>query len=93
MSDEQKAQENQGPEAHQPAILLPGVVTALLGLMLAVHLARTFVLNEAGDLEVILWLAFIPARAIAAAQFAGGGYRWSGPPSRTPFCMRDGSTF
>lgn len=72
MSDEQNIQQNQGPEAHQPAILLPGVVTALLGLMLAVHLARTFVLNEAGDLEVILWLAFIPARAIAAAQFAGG---------------------
>jgi membrane associated rhomboid family serine protease len=72
MSDEQKTQRTQGPEGHQPAILLPGVITALLGLMLAVHLARAFVLNESGDLQLIYWLAFIPARAIAAAQFEGG---------------------
>jgi membrane associated rhomboid family serine protease len=72
MSDDQKAKQNQGQEGRQPAILLPGVVTALLGLMLAVHLARTFVLNEDGDLQLILWLAFIPVRAIAAAQFEGG---------------------
>lgn len=72
MSDEEKGQEIQGPEAHQPAILLPGVVTVLLGLMFAVHLARAFVLNEDGDLQLIVWLAFIPVRAIAAAQFEGG---------------------
>lgn len=72
MSDEQKTQGTQGPEPHQPAILLPGVITALLGLMLAVHLARAFVLNESGDLQLIYWLAFIPARAIAAGQFEGG---------------------
>lgn len=72
MSDEQKREQNQSPEARQPAILLPGVVTALLGLMLAVHLARAFVLNEEGDLQLIYWLAFIPVRAIAGAQFEGG---------------------
>lgn len=72
MSDEQKSQETQGPDAHQPAILLPGVITALLGLMLAIHLARAFVLNESGDLQLIYWLAFIPVRGIAAADFEGG---------------------
>ena len=72
MSDEQKTQRTQGPEGHQPAILLPGVITALLGLMLAVHLARAFVLNESGDLQLIYWLAFIPARGIPGAGFEGG---------------------
>lgn len=72
MSDEQNHQQNQAPDARQPAILLPGVVTALLGLMLAVHLARTFVLNEQGDLQLLYWLAFIPARGIPGAGFDGG---------------------
>jgi len=72
MSDDQKGQQNQGVGERQPAILLPGVVTLLLGAMLAVHLARTFVLNEDGDLQLIYWLAFIPVRAIASAEFEGG---------------------
>ena len=72
MSDEQKSKQNQGQEDRQPAILLPGVITALLGLMLAVHLAKTFVLNEDGALQLILWLAFIPVRAIAPTEFEGG---------------------
>lgn len=72
MSDERNRQQNQAPDARQPAILLPGVVTALLGLMLAVHLARTFVLNEQGDLQLLYWLAFIPARGIPGAGFDGG---------------------
>lgn len=72
MSDERNRQQNQVPDARQPAILLPGVVTALLGLMLAVHLARTFVLNEQGDLQLLYWLAFIPARGIPGAGFDGG---------------------
>lgn len=72
MSDEQNAQQNQMPGAHQPAILLPGVITALLGLMLAVHLARAFVLNEQGVLQLVSWFAFIPARALPGAPLDGG---------------------
>jgi len=72
MSDERNHQQNQAPDGREPAILLPGVVTALLGLMLAVHLARTFVLNEEGVQQLIYWLAFIPARGIPAAGFDGG---------------------
>lgn len=81
MSDERNHQQNQAPDGHQPAILLPGAVTALLGLMLAVHLARAFVLNEQGDLQLIYWLAFIPARGIPGAGFDGGGI----PLVWTPF--------
>ena len=72
MSDAPESQQNQRQDARQPAILLPGVITALLGLLLAVHLARTFVLNEAGDLDLVLWFAFIPVRLIAGGQVDGG---------------------
>lgn len=65
MSDEQKSQRNQAPNRSEPAILLPGVITALLGLLLAIHLARTLILNEAGDQELQLWFAFIPYRILA----------------------------
>ena len=68
MSDAPESQQNQRQDTRQPAILLPGVITALLGLMLAVHLARTFVLNEAGDNELLYWFAFLPARLIAGGQ-------------------------
>jgi len=72
MSDERNHQQNQIPDGRQPAILLPGVVTALLGLMLAVHLARAFVLNEQGDEQLHVWLAFIPARAAPGFLLEGG---------------------
>jgi len=72
MSDEPNHQQNQAPDGRQPAILLPGVMVALLGLMLAVHLARVFILNEDGDLQLLYWLAFIPARGLPGAGFDGG---------------------
>lgn len=72
MSDERNHQQNQASDGRQPAILLPGVVTALLGLMLAVHLARAFVLNEQGVLQLITWFAFIPARGMPGAEIDGG---------------------
>jgi len=72
MADERNHQQNQAPDDRQPAILLPGVITALLGLMLAVHLARVFILNEGGDRELLYWLAFIPARGLPGAGFDGG---------------------
>lgn len=72
MTDPQNPKQNQGQTAHQPAILLPPVITALLGLMVAVHLGRTFVLHEAGDLNFVTWFGFIPVRLIAGAQLDGG---------------------
>jgi membrane associated rhomboid family serine protease len=48
------------------------VVTALLGAMLAVHLARAFILNESGDADLLYWFAFIPLRGVVPQEFAGG---------------------
>ena len=60
-----KNQQNQHEGPHEPAILLPAVVVGLIGLMVAVHLARTLALNEQGNFELELWLAFIPYRILA----------------------------
>ena len=72
MSDEQKPQENQGSTGPQPVFLLPSVVTALCGLVVAVHLARSFAFNDEGDMQFTLWFAFIPIRLIAGGQIDGG---------------------
>jgi membrane associated rhomboid family serine protease len=72
MSDGQKGEEIQHPGGSQPIFLVPGVVTALVGLMVAVHLARAFVLKESGDLTLVYWLGFIPLRLIAPAEFEWG---------------------
>jgi membrane associated rhomboid family serine protease len=58
--------------AREPAIMLPGVITALLGLMVAVHLARVFSLSEAGDLNLMLWTAFLPVRFLYPDEIPGG---------------------
>ncbi len=81
MSDDKKGQPDQGHDQRQPAILLPAVITALLGLMLAVHLARTFILNESGDLQLIYWMGFIPLRGLSPDKFEWG---WR-PLLWTPF--------
>ena len=72
MSEDQNRQQNQGQGGREPAILLPGVVLGLLGAMLAVHLARAFVLNESGDQMLLYWFGFIPLRALQPEQFYGG---------------------
>ena len=72
MSDDQNREQNQGQAGREPAILLPGVVLALLGAMVAVHLARTFVLNESGDQMLLIWFGFIPLRALLPNEFPGG---------------------
>jgi membrane associated rhomboid family serine protease len=72
MSDEQKDQQNQGIGERQPAIHLPGVITVMLGMMVAVHLARVLVLNGSGDAALVYWLSFIPLRGLTPEQFEGG---------------------
>jgi membrane associated rhomboid family serine protease len=63
-----------GPEngSRQPIFLLPGVVAALGGLLVAVHLARTIVLSESADFELIIWLGFLPLRLTEAPAIPGG---------------------
>jgi len=68
MTDAPESQENQSSARREPAINLPGSILVLLGLMLAMHLVRTLILNEAADVELTFWLAFIPFRFIAGQQ-------------------------
>lgn len=53
---------------HEPAFLLPGAVTGLIGVMVAIQLASTFVLNPDGYRQLIFWFAFLPLRIVAAGQ-------------------------
>jgi len=68
MTETPESQRNQQPAAREPAINLPGVILALLGVLVAIHLARTLVLNERTDEQLALWVAFIPARIAAGQQ-------------------------
>jgi membrane associated rhomboid family serine protease len=45
--------------------LLPGDVTAVIGVLVAIHLAATLVLNQSGQLQLVFWFAFQPLRIVA----------------------------
>lgn len=64
MSGDGKMQENQGQSASQPIFLLPGIVTALCGLMVALHVVIGLLAPQ-WRLELTLWLAFMPLRLTA----------------------------
>ena len=72
MNQRPEQPENQRTGGNEPAILLPGVILALLGALVAIHLARSFVLNERGDFDFTLWFAFIPLRWLNPEAFPGG---------------------
>jgi len=81
MTDAPESQQNQPPSAREPAINLPSGIVALLALMLAIHLARTFVLNERSDLQLLLWTAFTSFRITQPGDLPGGFW----PLIWTPF--------
>lgn len=58
--------------APQPIFLLPGVVTAIAGLMVAVHLAAVSGFNQSALESFTVWFGFIPFRAIAPDAIPGG---------------------
>jgi membrane associated rhomboid family serine protease len=60
------------PDGPQPVFLLPMAVTILAGVMVAIHLASTLVLNPDAQLEFTFWFGFIPLRAELADRFEGG---------------------
>lgn len=72
MTETPESQRNQQASAREPAINLPGGILALLALMLAIHLARSLVLNERSDLELLLWTAFTSFRITDPAELPGG---------------------
>ncbi|HEV7344511.1 MAG TPA: rhomboid family intramembrane serine protease [Devosia sp.] len=57
--------EPDGP-VREPVFLLPGDVTALIGVLVAIHLASTAVLNQSGQIQLVFWFAFQPLRLVAA---------------------------
>ena len=63
----EQAQKPTGPggDGREPVFLLPGEVTAVIGLLVAIHLASTFVLNADGQLQLVFWFAFQPLRVLA----------------------------
>ena len=67
LSSDEKDKQNQAAGTPQPIFLLPTVVTALCGLLLAVHLA-TLVLDPIGQRELTLWFAYTPLRFLAGLE-------------------------
>lgn len=55
-----------GPKAREPIFLLPGAITALTGVLVAIHLASTLVLNPDGQVQLLFWFAFQPYRIVLA---------------------------
>jgi membrane associated rhomboid family serine protease len=77
MSEDEKPPRNQGrvgQPARQPVFLLPAPVTALCGVLLAIHLAQSLVLNEDGRDVMLTWLAFVPYRVVDATAYVGGAW-------------------
>ena len=66
MNEQERAPVSQGPEGREPVFLLPVSITALAGILIAVHLASTLVLNPDGQVELLLWFAFQPYRIVVA---------------------------
>ena len=81
MSEDGERGETPEGRERQPVFLLPGVVTALVAVMLAIHLASAFIFNEDTVQFVTEWFGFIPVRLIFADQIAGGVW----PLIWTPF--------
>jgi membrane associated rhomboid family serine protease len=59
------------PRAHEPIFLLPGAITALIGVLVAIHLASTLVLNPDGQMQLLFWFAFQPYRIVLAGVEPG----------------------
>lgn len=56
----------------QPIFMIPGVIVALVGIMVAIHLASTLVLNQRGFEALVTWFGFLPGRISAPGAFPGG---------------------
>ena len=65
MGEQGQAPVNPRQAGREPIFLLPGDVTAVIGVLVAIHLASTLVLNQAGQLQLVFWFAFQPLRIIA----------------------------
>ena len=71
MAEQGETPENPGPPAREPVFLLPGGVTALVGVLVVVHLAATLALNLEGQMQLVFWFAFQPLRIVAGMDDPG----------------------
>jgi membrane associated rhomboid family serine protease len=69
------------PPAREPIFLLPGAITVLAGVMAAIHLASTIVLNADGQVQLLTWFAFQPFLIVLASVDPGAAI----PLLWTPF--------
>jgi membrane associated rhomboid family serine protease len=65
MVDQGQSPESAQPQGREPVFLLPGAVTAMIGVLVAIHLASTLVLNQSGQFQLVFWFAFQPLRILA----------------------------
>ncbi|MBH0238977.1 rhomboid family intramembrane serine protease [Methylobrevis albus] len=70
MTDEPRA-----ATGREPIFNVPGVVMALLGVLVAIHLLRVYGLSPDQNIDVLLYFSFIPARyaALSAGEAVPGG--------------------
>jgi membrane associated rhomboid family serine protease len=62
---DRKNDENQASGASEPIFMVPGAVTALVGLVVAIHIAQSF-LDPFGKAQLTYWFGFIPLRLVAS---------------------------
>jgi membrane associated rhomboid family serine protease len=60
------------PGGRQPVFNIPPSIAAVAGLLIAIHLAATLVLNQQGLGQLVFWFGFIPLRGLLADRFVGG---------------------
>lgn len=75
MTDNKKDEQRQidsGAAPRQPIFNLPPVVAAIAGLFLVIQAAQALVLNEAGQVNLLAWFAFIPFVGLHPDYLPGG---------------------
>lgn len=64
--------DSQPETGKQPVFLMPNAVTAMIGILVAIHAAQTFILDQEGQLMLSVWFGFIPLRLTLLGEIPGG---------------------
>jgi membrane associated rhomboid family serine protease len=71
MNEQHGDAESRRQQGREPVFLIPGGVTGLIGILVAILVAQVLVLNQEGQLQLVNLLAFLPLRIAAAAEDIG----------------------
>lgn len=69
------------PSGHEPMFNLPVPLIFLIGTLLAIHAGQVFILDQATQVDLTIWFAFVPLRLTYPADIPGGYW----PLLWTPF--------